>query len=114
MHDFTCYLKRCFGRATIQTAMDVRNGLLTREEGFKLVEKHDQEIPEALNYYLQITELTDERFFEILNDKKLKELHGVELKMRKKSHKNAEMIKPFVQQVIDKYQRRVDPRIKKK
>ena len=114
MHDFTCYLKRGFGRATIQTAMDVRNGLLTREEGFKLLEKHDQEIPEALNYYLQITELTDERFFEILNDKKLKELHGVELKMRKKSHKNAEMIKPFVQQVIDKYQRRVDPRIKKK
>ena len=34
-----------------------RNGLLTRQEGFDLIKKHDQEKPEAPAYYLQITGL---------------------------------------------------------
>ncbi|MEZ4822972.1 MAG: hypothetical protein R2942_11335 [Ignavibacteria bacterium] len=36
MHDYTNYLKRGYGRATYQASVDVRNGLLTREEGFEL------------------------------------------------------------------------------
>ena len=62
LHDFTCYLKRGFGRATWQAAVDVRNGLLTRQEGFDLIKKHDQEKPEALAYYLQITGLSMKNF----------------------------------------------------
>ena len=93
VHDYTCYLKRGFGRSTVQTAMDVRNGLLTREEGFELVEKHDQEIPEALKYYLEITGLSDDGFYKILTDKKLKELHGINIKIKDKKKPNAEIIK---------------------
>ena len=110
MHDFTCYLKRGFGRATWQAAVDVRNGLLTRQEGFDLIKKHDQEKPEALAYYLQITGLSDEEFFKVMNDKKLESLKDITLKVKNKSKPNLEKIKPFVEQIIDKHLDRPDPR----
>ncbi len=111
MHDFTCYLKRGYGRATVQTAVDVRNGLLTRKEGFELIKKHDQEIPEALDYYLEITGLNDNEFYRIMNSKKLKELHEVNIPVRKKEQQNLEKIKPFVEQIIEKHLKREDPRV---
>ena len=111
MHDFTCYLKRGYGRATVQTAVDVRNGLLTRKEGFELIKKHDQEIPEALDYYLEITGLNDNEFYRIMNSKKLKELHEVNIPVRKKEQQNLEKIKPFVEQIIEKHVKREDPRV---
>ena len=63
MHDFTCYLKRGYGRATSQASIDVRNGLLTRDEAFGLIGNHDPEVPEALAYYLKITNSTEEEFY---------------------------------------------------
>jgi len=30
IHDFTCYLKRGYGRATFHSSVDVRNGLLNK------------------------------------------------------------------------------------
>jgi len=36
MHDFTCYLKRGYGRSTFHASVDIRNGLMTREEGFEI------------------------------------------------------------------------------
>ena len=32
---------------------DVRTGLLTREEGFKIAKKFDEKEPKALDYYLK-------------------------------------------------------------
>ena len=96
LHDFTCYLKRGFGRATMQAAADVRNGLLSRQEGFELIKKHDQEKPEALKYFLQITSLSNEEFFKIMDHKKLESLKDITLKVRNKQRKNAEEIKPFI------------------
>lgn len=114
LHDFTCYLKRGFGRATMQAAADVRNGLLSRQEGFELIKKHDQEKPEALKYFLQITSLSNEEFFKIMDHKKLESLKDITLKVRNKKSKNAEEIKPFMEQIIDKHLNRIDPRITKK
>ena len=48
VHDFTCYLKRGYGRGTFHASVDVRTGLLNREEGFELAKKHDSERPEVL------------------------------------------------------------------
>ncbi|MEN6300880.1 MAG: N-acetyl sugar amidotransferase [Anaerolineaceae bacterium] len=111
MHDFTCYLKRGFGRATWQAAVDVRNGLLTRKEGFDLVRKHDPERPEALDYYLKITGLTESEFFAVMKEKKLAELQGVDLPVNKKLQPNAERILPFVEQIIEKHLHLPDVRI---
>jgi N-acetyl sugar amidotransferase len=66
MHDYTKYLKRGFGRGTDHASVDVRAGLLTREEGIDLAKKHDAERPGALDYYLQITGLTEEQFYETM------------------------------------------------
>lgn len=111
MHDFTCYLKRGFGRSTWQASVDIRNGLLTRDEGFKLISKHDRERPEALDYYLKITGLDENEFFNILNGMKLEQLKETLLPILKKSGKNAEVIIPFVEQIIAKHLNTPDPRL---
>lgn len=111
VHDFTCYLKRGFGRSTWQASVDVRNGLLTRREGFDLIRKHDQERPQALDYYLQITGLSEEEFYRTMDGKRLAELRGVELPIRKKDHENAERTVPFVRQIIEKHLGAPDPRV---
>jgi N-acetyl sugar amidotransferase len=60
IHDYTCFLKRGYARGTFHASVDVRAGLLTREEGFELAKKHDAERPDIMDYYLDITGLTEE------------------------------------------------------
>jgi N-acetyl sugar amidotransferase len=66
MHDYTKFLKRGFGRGTDHASIDVRAGLLTREEAFELAKKHDTKRPDALNFYLGITGFAEEEFNEIM------------------------------------------------
>jgi len=110
MHDFTCYLKRGFGRATWQASVDVRSGLISRKEGFELVKKHDQERPGALDYYMSITGFSEEEFYKFINEKKLDEISDLEIPIRQRDHVNAEKIVPFVQQIIEKHKWQPDPR----
>lgn len=79
MHDFTCYLKRGFGRSTWQAALDVRNGLLTREEAFELVSQHDPVVPNAIDYYSEISGYSKENIYSIMADKKVKSLKSIDL-----------------------------------
>lgn len=113
MHDFTCYLKRGFGRSTWQASVDVRNGLLTRQEGFELVKFHDQERPEALDYYLKITGMTESEFYETMKGKKLEVLKETDLPVHPKAKPNAERLVPFVEQIIQKHLHQPDPRVKR-
>lgn len=62
VHDYTKFLKRGFGRGTDHACVDVRAGLLTREEAFELAKKNDTERPPALDWYLQVTGFTNEEF----------------------------------------------------
>ena len=62
VHDYTKFLKRGFGRGTDHASVDVRAGLLTREEAFELAKKHDTERPPALDWYLQLAGFTEEEF----------------------------------------------------
>ncbi len=103
VHDFTCYLKRGFGRATWQASMDVRNGLLTREEAMDLISKYDSLEPEALDYYLKATGLTKSEFFEVIVSKRLPELNDHELPITKRQHSCEETLIPFTQQLINKH-----------
>jgi N-acetyl sugar amidotransferase len=111
VHDFTCYLKRGFGRATVQASMDVRNGLLTRSEGFELTRNHDQERPDALDYYLKITGLSEIEFYEVMKSKRVDILREVDLPVHPKARPNAELLVPFVEQIIQKHLNKPDPRI---
>lgn len=111
LHDFTCYLKRGFGRSTWQASVDVRNGLLTREEAFALIKKHDAERPEALDYYLKVTGLTEDEFYSAMLQKQVEQLRSRDVRVNEKARPNAERIVPFVEQIIEKHLYEPDPRI---
>jgi hypothetical protein len=103
MHDFTCYLKRGYGRCTYQASIDVRNGLLTRDEAFELIRKYDPERPEALDYYLKITGSTEKEFYKTMENLRKPALKGIKIPINTKKYKNEERILPFPQQLIEKF-----------
>jgi N-acetyl sugar amidotransferase len=58
IHDFLCYLKRGYCRASIQASEDIRAGWMTREEGFELAKKYERILPKSISYFLGITGMT--------------------------------------------------------
>ncbi|RJQ72194.1 MAG: N-acetyl sugar amidotransferase [Desulfobacteraceae bacterium] len=100
MHDFTCYLKRGYGRATFQACIDVRNGLLTREEAFALVAENDPVRPEALDYFLEITGMSEAEFYEVMRQHRISKLRDIAVPVKPKDHPNEENILPFVEQLL--------------
>lgn len=59
-HFYTYYIKFGIGRATYDSAQEIRNDEITREEGIELVKKYDGEFPERFSkeifQYLSINE----------------------------------------------------------
>ncbi|KAF0233631.1 MAG: N-acetyl sugar [Desulfovibrionaceae bacterium] len=102
IHDFTCYLKRGFGRGTTEAAMDVRSGLLTREEAFRLVHETDPIRPEVLDYYLQITGYTEEEFYQVMRTHRKAPLAGGEIPILPKSAPHGERLLPYPVQLIER------------
>ena len=102
VHDSTCYLKRGFSRASTHASMDIRAGLLTREEGFELANKHDAERPEALDYYLKITGMTEEEYYKVMKSHRKEQLKDEEIPIYPKEKPNEEKILPYTQQLIQK------------
>ena len=60
LHDYTKFVKRGFGRTTDHAVKDVRAGLLTRDEAFELINKHDSRRPDILDFFLKETGMTEE------------------------------------------------------
>jgi N-acetyl sugar amidotransferase len=79
VHDFACYLKRGYGRASFHASSDVRAGLVTREEAFENLVKLDQIEPNALSYYTSITGISRDEFVQTLESQKHQSLRGVQL-----------------------------------
>jgi len=103
MHDFTNYLKRGYSRSSYQASVDVRNGLLTREEGFTLAQQQDPVRPQALDYYLEITGLTEAEFFAKMAQHKLPTMKDTEIPVAPKTWTNREVIKPYPVQLQERY-----------
>lgn len=64
---YTTFIKFGIGRATYDSAQEIRNGKITREEGVALVHRYDAEFPSK--YFKEILEymgITEERFWEII------------------------------------------------
>ena len=106
VHDFACYQKRGYGRSSYQASVDVRNGLLTREEGFELASKFDTERPDALDYYLKITGISEDEFYETLKAKRHDKIKNVDLPISPK--KNHKVIRPFFEELIEKHRNKPD------
>lgn len=106
MHDHTLYLKRGFGRATFQANADVRQGLMTREEGFQMTHKYDCRKPEVLSYFLEQTGLTERELVEVMEKHRKGPLRGMKLPVVERDRDNTERLIPFNTQVVDNYRRK--------
>jgi len=100
VHDFLCYLKRGWARATFHASLDVRNGLLTRDEGFKLINSIDPQRPEVLDYYLKITGIKEKDFYATIKRNVSISLEGQEIPILPKASKNKEILLPYPEQLI--------------
>jgi N-acetyl sugar amidotransferase len=67
-HYYTSYIKFGLGRATMDTAQEIRNGLLNREEGISLVKKYDGEFPKKyFEEILDYLDLSEKQFWITIN-----------------------------------------------
>lgn len=69
VRDWCKYLKRGYARATHLASIDIRQDRLTREHGLKLIEKCEGFRPASLDYFLEITDLSEDEFNSILSKK---------------------------------------------
>jgi N-acetyl sugar amidotransferase len=64
--DWLKFVKFGYGRCTDHTSKDIRLGLMTRDQGIKLVRQYDHVIPRrSLDYFLSMTGMPEEEFFRI-------------------------------------------------
>lgn len=67
-HYYLAYIKFGLGRTTSDTAHEIRDGHLTREEGVALVNKYDGEFPEKhFKEFLEYCSMTEEHFWEVID-----------------------------------------------
>ena len=99
VHDLACYTKRGYGRSTFHASVDVRAGLLSRDEAWELIRSNDGVRPEGLDYYLQITGMTEEEFFATLEKHRRPELKHTVSPINPKLAKNEEELLPYPQQL---------------
>jgi len=69
LHYYTTLIKFGIGRATYDSAQEVRNGKLTREEAVALVHRYDQEFPEQ--FFIEMMEYMDiepAKFWQVINE----------------------------------------------
>ena len=67
-HFYLMYCKFGIGRATSDTAHEIRDGHITREEGVQLVKKYDGEFPQKyFREFIEYCGITEEHFWEIVD-----------------------------------------------
>mgnify|MGYP007072104817 FL=1 len=68
-------MKFGIGRATSDTAHEIRDGKITREEGIALVKKYDEEFPSLyLKEILDFLSLTESEYMKIIENWRNKDL----------------------------------------
>jgi N-acetyl sugar amidotransferase len=69
LHYYTTYIKFGIGRATYDSAQEIRNGDITRDEGIALVRRFDGEFPRLyLQDCLDYMQISEQRFHEVIED----------------------------------------------
>ncbi len=66
VRDYIKFLKRGYSRVSQMTALDLRNGRITKAEADALVQKYEGQKPYALSLFLDYVGLTEAEFYEIV------------------------------------------------
>lgn len=76
-HHYLAYIKFGLGRCTADTAHEIRDGHITREEGVALVNKFDSEFPSKyFQTLLDYCDMTEEYFWDVINSWRSPHLWG--------------------------------------
>jgi hypothetical protein len=67
MRDYIKYLKRGYGRVTQMTALDIRNGRVTKEEADRLVQEYEGKKPPSLEIFLEYLGMDESEFNKIVS-----------------------------------------------
>ena len=65
IRDYLKFIKRGYGRTCKLASIDIRDGLMSRDEGLKLMEKYDGKRPDSLMPFLNDIELSEDNFLDI-------------------------------------------------
>lgn len=69
LHYYTAHIKFGIGRATYDTAQEIRNGDITRDEGIALIKRFDGEYPDQyLQSCLEYMDISLEKFTEVIEE----------------------------------------------
>ncbi len=101
MHDFMCYCKRGFGRASIQLSDDIRDGMKFTDEQKGNLLMTEQMRPKSLDYYLEITGMSEMEFYEAISKLRHPAAKGKHIPISKDIRQCEEAGKPFMQRLID-------------
>ncbi len=71
IRDYCKFVKRGYGRTNHLASIDIRNNRLTREEGLALTKQYDGKRPASLDYFLEILQISEEEFYDILGKQKV-------------------------------------------
>ena len=66
VRDYIKYLKRGYSRVTQMTALDLRNGRITKEDAARLIDEHEGRKPPSLRLFLEYLEMDEQEFNEIV------------------------------------------------
>lgn len=68
VRDYLKFLKRGYSRVTQMTALDIRNGRLTKEEADKLVDEYEGQKPPSLEIFLEFLNLSENEFNQMVGE----------------------------------------------
>ena len=66
MRDYIKFVKRGYARTSHLASIDIRSGILGRNEGQALVEKHEGQKPESIELFLEFLKITEDELNEII------------------------------------------------
>ncbi len=88
VRDYIKYLKRGFGRTAHLTSIDIRNNRMSREEAEELTSMYDGKKPKALEVFLNILNMTEDEFYEIVKSHEVSPHKMGEIELLKKNSSN--------------------------
>lgn len=66
IRDYCKFVKRGYGRTNHLASIDIRNKRLSRDKGLKITEMYDGKRPASLGYFLEMLQITEDEFYDIL------------------------------------------------
>lgn len=87
MRDYVKYVKRGYARTSHLASIDIRNGLLGRNEGMTLVKKHEGQKPESIELFLDFLKISEDELNEIISAQTIDPWEGkIPVKIGKAPH----------------------------